>query len=77
MAEFVEGNSRVTLVRAETIMSPLEGREPTPKTVSVGSELGEIMDEFMVDQTPVTVVDGEGQAVGHITITDALRALRG
>ncbi|NIA70349.1 betaine/proline/choline family ABC transporter ATP-binding protein [Pelagibius litoralis] len=77
VAEFVKGISRVSLVRAETIMHPLEGRSTTPKTVPLGSELGEIMDEFMGDQAPVTVVDPDGSAVGMISIADALRALRG
>ena len=77
VAEFVKGISRVNLVRAETIMSPLDGRETTPKTVLLGSELGDIMDEFMDDQAPVTVVNADGGAVGQITITDALRAMRG
>ncbi|MEO0371072.1 MAG: glycine betaine/L-proline ABC transporter ATP-binding protein [Pseudomonadota bacterium] len=77
VAEFVKGISRVSLVRAEKIMSRLDGRAVTPKTVPLGSELGEIMDEFMTDQAPVTVVNADGGAVGQITITDALRALRG
>ncbi|MEM6696230.1 MAG: glycine betaine/L-proline ABC transporter ATP-binding protein [Pseudomonadota bacterium] len=77
VAEFVKGISRVSLVRAETIMSSLNGRAPTPKTVQAGSELGDVMDQFMDDQAPVTVLNPDGAAVGHITITDALRALRG
>ncbi len=77
VAEFVKGISRVSLVRAESIMAPMDGRETTPKTVPVGSELGEIMDQFMTDQAPVTVLNAEGGAIGQITITDALRALRG
>ena len=77
VAEFVKGISRVTLVRAQTIMAPLDGQKSTPKTVPLDSELGDIMDQFMDDQTPVTVHDAENNAVGIITITDALRALRG
>lgn len=77
VAEFVKGISRVNLVRAETIMTPLNGREATDKTVPVGSELGEIIDQFMNEQTPVTVINSDGGAVGLIGITDALRALRG
>lgn len=76
VAEFVKGISRVNLVRAESIMSPLDGRDVTPKTVHVDGELGDVMDQFMEDQSPVTVIDPEGAAVGQITITDALRALR-
>ena len=37
VAEFVKGISRVSLVRAESIMAPMDGRETTPKTVPVGS----------------------------------------
>ncbi len=77
VAEFVKGISRVGLVRAKSIMSPLDGQSTTAKTVPLDSELGEIMDQFMDDQTPVTVLDTSNSAVGIITITDALRALRG
>ena len=77
VAEFVKGISRVSLVRAKSIMAPLAGRKPTSKFVPVESELGAIIDEFMNDQAPVTVLDAEQNAVGIITITDALRALRG
>lgn len=77
VAEFVEGISRVKLVRAGTIMVPLEGRAVTNKTVPVDSDLGDIIDQFMDEQSPVTVVNRDGNSVGRITITDALRALRG
>ncbi|CUJ81490.1 Glycine betaine transport ATP-binding protein OpuAA [Shimia thalassica] len=77
VAEFVKGISRVSLVRAKTIMTPLEGQNPTQKSVPVESELGDIIDTFMDDQSPVTVRDAENNPVGIITITDALRALRG
>jgi glycine betaine/proline transport system ATP-binding protein len=77
VAEFVKGISRVSLVRAQSIMAPLDGQKPTSKTVPVDSALGDIIDAFMDDQTPVTVIDREANAVGIITITDALRALRG
>lgn len=77
VAEFVKNISRVSLVRAQTIMAPLNGQKPTAKTVPLGTELGDIMDKFMDDQAPVTVLDAENNAVGIITIADALRALRG
>ena len=77
VAEFVKGISRVSLVRAESLMTAMNGRAATPKTVPVGSDLGEIIDQFLVDQAPVTVMSQDGGAVGQITITDALRALRG
>ncbi len=77
VAEFVKGISRVALVRAETIMEPLNGRETTEKTVRADAELGEIIDLFMEDQSPVTVVSPDHASVGQITIKDALTALRG
>lgn len=77
VADFVKGISRVGLVRAETIMEPLDGRAPTPKQVRTDAELGEIIDAFMEDQSPVTVTDTEDVPVGLITITAALKALRG
>lgn len=77
VAEFVKGISRVALVRAETIMEPLNGRKTTEKTVRVDAELGEIIDLFMEDQSPVTVVSPDQASVGQITIKDALTALRG
>ncbi|KIC47216.1 glycine/betaine ABC transporter [Ruegeria sp. ANG-S4] len=77
VAEFVKGISRVALVRAESIMEPMNGREATEKTVRVNAELGEIIDLFMEDQSPVTVVNPDQASVGQITIKDALTALRG
>jgi len=77
VAEFVKGISRVALVKAQTIMTPLEEREPTSKTVRTDAELGEIIDLFMDDQGPVTVVDPDHAAVGLISIKSALTALRG
>lgn len=77
VAEFVKGISRVSLVRAQTIMSPLNGIAPGGKTVDADGELGQIIDCFMEDQSPVTVTDGDGNPVGQITIRAALTALRG
>ena len=64
-------------MRAATIMAPMNGHASTAKQVRPDSELGEIMDQFLDDQEPVTVVDGDGNPVGQIAITDALQALRG
>lgn len=77
VAEFVKGISRVGLVRAETIMEKLDGRAATTKQVGQDAELGEIIEHFMEDQAPVTVVSPDGPAVGLITIKAALTALRG
>ncbi len=77
VAEFVKGISRVGLVRAHSIMSPLNGQPASDRTVRSDSELGEIIDCFMEDQSPVTVVDPDQTAVGQINIKSALAALRG
>ncbi len=77
VAEFVKGISRIGLVRAETIMEPLNGSQATAKQVRPEAELGEIMDHFMDDQSPVTVVSPDHAAVGRITIKAALTAMRG
>jgi glycine betaine/proline transport system ATP-binding protein len=76
VAEFVKGISRVNLLRAATIMAPLNGHGTTAKTVHTDMRLGDIMDQFLDDQDPLTVTDGQGAPVGRITVTDALRALR-
>ena len=77
VAEFVKGISRVGLLRAETIMDKLDGRDPTAKQVGLNAELGEIIEHFMEDPSPVTVMSPDGPAVGQITIKSALTALRG
>ncbi len=77
VAEFVKGISRVGLVRAETIMEPLEGRQATDRQVRVDAPLSEIIDQFLEDQSPVTVVNPDRDPVGLITIKAALTALRG
>jgi len=77
VTEFVQGINRVNLVRAETIMSPLDGSASTRKTINSDCELGDIVDQFMINLDAVTVVDGAGNAIGMITVTEALGALRG
>ncbi|MEQ8652008.1 MAG: glycine betaine/L-proline ABC transporter ATP-binding protein [Kiloniellales bacterium] len=77
VAAFVKGISRIGLLRAETIMEPLDGREATAKTVPVNAELGAVIDGFMPDQEPLVVIDGDNKPIGVITITAALAALRG
>ncbi|WP_281929238.1 quaternary amine ABC transporter ATP-binding protein [Roseibium album] len=77
VADFVEGISRIGLISVETIMEPLEGRDPTSRQIRIDAELGQIIDSFMDDQSPLTVRDRENTPVGLITIKAALKALRG
>lgn len=77
VAEFVKGISRTGLVRARNIMTPLNGKAPNAKTVPAESFLGEVIDRFLDDQLPVTVMAEDSTPVGQIAVADALRALRG
>ncbi|ACI59529.1 glycine betaine/L-proline ABC transporter, ATPase subunit (plasmid) [Rhizobium leguminosarum bv. trifolii WSM2304] len=75
--EFVKGISKANLVRARTIMSAMVAPYVSERSVAENCELGALLDEFVEDQSPVTVIDGAGNPVGQITINAALKALRG
>jgi len=77
VAEFVKGISRVGLVRAETIMAPLNGQAAPERSIHLNSDLNSVIDQFKDDQSPLAVADPDGRAVGQITIKAALTALQG
>ncbi len=77
VAEFVKGISRMNLVRASSIMVPMNGAAPTAKRIRPDCELGEVIDQFLTDHDPVTVEDGDGAPVGVVTLQAALSAVRG
>lgn len=83
VAEFVKGVGRTNLVRAETIMVPLDelgaggGQGANARYVGCDSFLGEVIDQFLEAQSPVVVTGPEGQAVGGITVEAVLRAIKG
>lgn len=75
--EFVKGMSRARLLRARTIMQPPTASLNYSRIVPENAELGEVVNAFIDDQSPVAVNDHQGRIVGQITISVALRALRG
>lgn len=77
VAEFVKGLPKTNLVRARTIMTAIEGPVFAGRRIRADLELGALLNEFIGDQSALLVVDGDDKPVGQITISAALRALRG
>lgn len=85
VASFVQGISRLHLVRAHSVMQPLDafkGRNPTVDTaclrsVPANAELDDLVDLKASTLDPVVVVDGDGRSVGIITVFDLLAAIQG
>ena len=76
--EFVKGISRLKLVRAHTIMEPLNGVAPPPDAPRVSGEqdLDELID-IAVDTDGPLVVQDAGQDAGLISKTTLLRGIQG
>lgn len=85
VASFVRGISRLKLVRAGTVMQPIEAyksNNPTTnlskcRTVETTADLERLI-ELKADQLdPVVVLDGMKRAVGVVTVVDLLNGIRG
>lgn len=76
--EFVQGISRLKLVKAHTIMQPLNGTAPPEgaKRVPGESDLDALID-VSVDTDAPLIVQENGQDVGIITKTTLLRGIQG
>ncbi len=76
--EFVQGISRLKLVKAHTIMTPLNGATPsaTAKRVDGNADLDALIDVSVGTDEPVVVQEG-GQDVGTIDKTVLLRGIQG
>ncbi len=78
--EFVQGISRLKLVRAHTIMEPLVNGHAHPPAdavrVSGESDLDSLIDVSVNSEHPLVVQEG-GQDVGVITKTRLLRGIQG
>jgi len=75
--EFVKGISRLKLVRAHTIMEPLDGpAPPDAPRVSGEQDLDELIDTAVKTDGPLVVQDA-GQDVGLISKTTLLRGIQG
>jgi len=77
VTSFVKGISRTNIIRAETIMKPQSGDNPSRKQVTQEQLLGDLLDLFLDDQDPITVVGEAGNPIGEVSLEDALRAARG
>ena len=75
--EFVKGISRLKLVRAHTIMEPLDGPPPpdAPR-VSGEDDLDELINAAVDTEGPL-VVQEAGQDAGLISKTTLLRGIQG
>ncbi|MFQ6549441.1 quaternary amine ABC transporter ATP-binding protein [Aestuariibius sp. 2305UL40-4] len=76
--EFVQGISRLKLVKAHTIMTPLNGSAPpeTAHRVSGECDLDALID-VSVDSDQPLIVQENGQDVGVISKTTLLRGIQG
>jgi glycine betaine/proline transport system ATP-binding protein len=76
--EFVQGISRLKLVKAHTIMEPLNGQAPAPGALRVAgeSDLDTLIDVAVGSDQPL-VVQENGQDVGLISKTTLLRGIQG
>jgi len=76
--EFVQGISRLKLVRAHTIMEPLNGTAPAADAIRVAgeSDLDSLIDISVGSEHPLIVEDA-GRDVGMITKTTLLRGIQG
>ena len=77
VAAFVKGISRVHIVHAASIMTPINGTPPTDKRVKADAGLGDILDQFIASHDTVTVEDAAGTPIGIVTLETALRTVRG
>ena len=76
--EFVQGISRLKLVKAHTIMTPLNGEAPPADAIRVPgeSDLDALIDVSVDSDQPLVVQEG-GVDVGLITKTTLLRGIQG
>lgn len=80
VAEFVAGISRLKIVKASAVMTPLAAFESEhgaltgdALTFDKGTSLGTLIDASLETQNPIAIVDENNQRVGAITRTDLLR----
>ena len=85
VAEFVKGISRLKLVRAHTVMQPVEQYEhENPgkavalyRSVPDDTDLDTLVQLKTVNLEPVLVVNGDNSPVGIVTVSNLLNGIRG
>ena len=84
VADFVAGISRLKLVRARTIMEPIDaylarvgnGLGDAPR-VHENDDLNSLIDVALDNDGPMVVVDGDNKEVGIVNKTSLLQGIRG
>ena len=85
VAEFVRGISKLKLVRAHSVMQPVERYErENPgeavaryRTVADDTDLDSLIELKTANLEPVLVVNGDNSPVGIVTVSDLLNGIRG
>ena len=85
VAEFVRGISKLKLVRAHSVMQPVEQYEREHPGTAVAryrsvpddTDLDSLIKLKTVDLEPVLVVNGDNSPVGIVTVSDLLNGIRG
>ena len=85
VAEFVRGISKLKLVRAHSVMQPVEQYErESPgeavaryRSVPDDTDLDSLIKLKTADLEPVLVVNGDNSPVGIVTVSDLLNGIRG
>ncbi len=82
VADFVAGISRLKVVRAHAVMTPLAEHEARhgpvagdARRVPHDENLSVLIEAAIADEAPVVVRDGDGKDIGAITRADLLRAV--
>ncbi len=80
VAEFVAGISRLKIVKARAVMTPIEAYESKHGTLpgdatafDESTNLGTLIDASLQTQSPLLITDSSGIKIGAITRTDLLR----
>ena len=82
VTDFVAGMSRLNLLRAHSLMTPLAAYEQAHGAVAADAQqmadtslLSRLIEQATTSNTPIVITNGLGQRVGVITRTDLLRAV--
>lgn len=82
VADFVAGISRLKIVRANTVMQPINAWQaehgPIPSdapAMHIDTNLSDLIDASLQQESPLTVADANDQIVGVITRADLLKTV--
>jgi len=77
VADFVEGISRLNLVRARSILSPLDVASTAAPSADINADLQTLIDLALAHQAEQLTITRDGEAVGVVTREALLAAVRG